>query len=160
MLVIADCSIWMIYHLERLQLGNDLVSADHVHIFGSLFGPGAPPAFYSLLDCIAAPEKIQFVAECRWSLCLRGFCLLAVCLFCLFAVCLVVFVVTDGQSGDRTFESTNGSKSVPHARSDERVVKSIGAIPAPRKKKECIFAIFQRILITSLSLQSFSSPLL
>ena len=45
--------------------------------------------------------------------------------------------------------------SVRHARSDERVVKSTGAIPAPQTEKEYILTLFQTILISSISLQSF-----
>ena len=44
--------------------------------------------------------------------------------------------------------------SVGHARSHERVVKSTGAIPAPRQKKN-VLRLFQSILISSLCLQSF-----
>ena len=45
--------------------------------------------------------------------------------------------------------------SVRHARTDERVVKSTGAIPAPQTEKEYILTLFQTILISSISLQSF-----
>ena len=40
--------------------------------------------------------------------------------------------------------------SVRHARTDERVVKSTGAIPAPQTKKEYILTLFQTILISNL----------
>ena len=46
--------------------------------------------------------------------------------------------------------------SVRHARSDERVVKSTGAIPAPQTEKEYILTLFQTILISNLFSAVFS----
>ena len=45
--------------------------------------------------------------------------------------------------------------SVRHARSDERVVKSTGAIPAPQTEKEYILTLFRRFWLAIFSLQSF-----
>ena len=59
--------------------------------------------------------------------------------------------VTRGSLGQSKHLHFTRVLSVRHARSDERVVKSTGAIPAPRQKKEYILTIFQRILISLFS---------
>jgi len=61
--------------------------------------------------------------------------------------------VTKGSIGEVQNLHFTTVLSARDARSDERVVKSIGAITAPRQKKEYILTLFQRILISSLSLQ-------
>ena len=63
--------------------------------------------------------------------------------------------VTKGSIGDVKNLRFTTVLSVRHARSHERVVKSTGAIPAPQTEKEYILTLFQTILISSISLQSF-----
>ena len=58
--------------------------------------------------------------------------------------------VTKGSIGDVKNLRFTSVLSVRHARSDERVVKSTGAIPAPQTEKEYILTLFQTILISNL----------
>ena len=48
--------------------------------------------------------------------------------------------------------------SVRHARSDERVVKSTGAIPAPRQKKNIFSDFFRRFWLAVFLCNLFSNP--
>ena len=67
--------------------------------------------------------------------------------------------VTKGSIGDVKNLRFTTVLSVRHARSDERVVKSTGAIPAPQTEKEYILTLltlFQTILISNLFSAVFS----
>ena len=64
--------------------------------------------------------------------------------------------MTKGSIGDVKNLRFTTVLSVRHARSDERVVKSTGAIPAPQTEKEYILTLFHTILISNLFSAVFS----